>query len=281
MKKLTIGSAVYDDFDGIYFTYQSIKLNNQDILDDLDLLIIDNNPDSDHGKATKHFCEQAQGIRYIPYTEKQSTSVRNEIFNQAEGKFCMSVDCHVLFEHGTIKRLIDFFEENPDTEDLYHGPLLYERIGGPVIAKMIPQWRDHMYGFWGEDERANNIDGDPFEIEMHGLGIFACKTDSWLGFHEAFIGFGGEEGYIHNKYRKFNRKVWCLPFLRWLHRFDRPNGVKYRLILEDRLFNYFLGHKEVGLPYSDIINHFSKETPKVKLQPIINNVDQLFSNLSV
>ena len=87
MKKLTIGSAVYDDFDGVYFSYQSIRLNNQDIWDDLDLLIIDNNPDSAQGKATKSFCEKTKHIRYIPYTEKKSTAVRNEIFKNAEGEF--------------------------------------------------------------------------------------------------------------------------------------------------------------------------------------------------
>lgn len=275
MKKLTIGSAVYDDFDGVYFSYQSLRLNNQDILDDLDLLIIDNNPDSAQGKATKHFCNQSNGIRYIPYTDKQSTSVRNEIFNNAEGKFCMSIDCHVLFEPNTIKRLVQYFDENPETDDLYHGPMFYDSLKGNLVAKMLPKWRDHMFGIWGDDERANHIDGDPFEIDMHGMGIFATKTSSWLGFHESFIGFGGEEGYIHNKYRKFDRKIWCLPFLRWLHRFDRPNGVKYRLVLEDRLFNYFIGHKDVGLPYSDIINHFSKVTPKINLQEIIQNVNSL------
>lgn len=275
MKKLTIGSAVYDDFDGIYFSYQSLRLNNQDILDDLDFVIIDNNPDSKHGQTTKHFCKQS-GIRYIPYTEKASTSVRNEIFKNAQGKFCMSIDSHVLFEPNTIKRLIEYFDDNPDTEDLFHGPMFYDSLKGKLIAKMEPVWRHHMYGIWGNDTRADDKDGQPFEIDMHGLGIFACKTDKWLEFHKGFIGFGGEEGYIHKKYQNAGKKVWCLPFLRWLHRFDRPHGVNYRLILEDRLFNYFLGHKDLGLPYDDIIEHFTKETPKVQLQPIINKVDQMF-----
>ena len=84
MKKLTIGSAVYDDFEGVYFSYQSLRLNNKDILKDLDLVIIDNNPESEEGQATKHFCTQA-GIRYTPYTKKTSTAIRNEIFKNAEG----------------------------------------------------------------------------------------------------------------------------------------------------------------------------------------------------
>ena len=32
---------------------------------------------------------------------------------------------------------------------------------------------------------------------------------------------------------------------RWLHRFGRPNGIKYPLILEDRIWNYFVGWLEI------------------------------------
>lgn len=275
MKKLTIGSAVYDDFDGVYFSYQSIRLNNQDIWDDLDLLIIDNNPESAQGKATKSFCEKTRHIRYIPYTEKKSTTVRNEIFKNAEGEFCMSIDCHVLFEPNTIKKLIKYFEENSDTKDLFHGPMYYDIINGhDPCTHMDPVWRDHMYGTWGYDERGNNPENPPFEIPMHGLGIFTCKTDQWLGFNENFIGFGGEEGYIHKKYEKAGRKTWCLPFLRWLHRFDRPAGVKYPLVLEHRIKNYINGHRELGLPYDEIINHFKETNPNINIDALIEEIDQ-------
>ena len=166
MKKLTIGSAVYDDFEGVYFSYQSIRLNNQDILDDLDLLIIDNNPNSAEGKATKHFCKTAS-IRYIPYTEKASTAVRNEIFNNSEATFTMSIDCHVLFESETIKSLINFFEDHGDSRDLYHGPMLYDQLATTPVTQMDPVWRDHMFEIW----KSSKLEGEePFEIPMHGLG---------------------------------------------------------------------------------------------------------------
>lgn len=271
MKKLTIGSAVYDDFDGVYFSYQSIRLNNQDILDDLDLLIIDNNPESAQGKATKDFCKKSNHIRYIPYTEKKSTAVRNEIFNNAKGKFCMSIDCHVLFEPDTIKKLIKYFEENPETKDLFHGPMLYDMIKGHApCTHMDPVWRDNMFGIWGYDEKGNKPENPPFEISMHGLGIFACKTDEWLGFNKDFIGFGGEEGYIHKKYEKNGRKIWCIPFLRWLHRFDRPAGVKYPLVLVDRIRNYIIGYKELGLPLDEIKNHFKKNITSKKFEELVS-----------
>lgn len=278
MKKLTIGSAVYDDFDGVYFSFQSLRLNNQDVKDDLDFLIIDNNPESKQGKATKAFCEKARDIRYIPYAEKKSTAVRNEIFKNAEGEFCMSIDCHVLFEPNTIKKLINYFQANPDIQDLFHGPMLYDVINGhDPTTHMDPQWRSDMFGTWGYDKRGNDPDGHPFQIAMHGLGMFACKTDAWLGFNENFSGFGGEEGYIHKKFQKHGRKIWCLPFLRWLHRFDRPAGVKYPLKIEDRIRNYFIGHSELGLAHDEILEHFKNKIPEDSLNAMSKEIAQQFS----
>ena len=273
MKKLTIGSAVYDDFEGVYFTYQSLRLNNMDIWDDLDFVIIDNNPESAEGQATRQFCEGTQNIRYIPYTDRRSTSVRNEIFTNSEAEFCMSIDPHVLFEPDTIKRLISFFEDNPQSNDLYHGPMFYDVIKGhDPCSKMDPVWRDNMFGTWATDKRGNDKDNDPFEIEMHGLGIFACRTKAWLGFNEKFVGFGGEEGYIHKKFVAAGHKIWCLPFLRWVHRFQRPLGVKYPLLLEERIKNYLLGHEELGLPFDDIISHFKENHPDINIKDLIHTL---------
>ena len=272
MKKLTIGSAVYDDFEGVYFTYQSLRLNNQDILEDLEFIIIDNNPESEEGKATKEFYANV-GIKHIPYTEKRSTAVRNEIFKNASAEFCMSIDCHVLFEADTIKKLIEFFENHADSQDLYHGPMLYDIIKGhDAVSKMDPVWRDNMFGVWACDKRGEDPEGKPFEIEMHGMGIFACKTDEWLGFNEDFIGFGGEEGYIHKKFQQAGRKIWCLPFLRWVHRFQRPLGVKYPCIVEERIRNYFIGHHELGLDTQEIIDHFNETFPEVDSQQILDDL---------
>lgn len=279
MKKLTIGSAVYDDFDGIYFSYQSIRLNNIDILDDLDLVVIDNNPNSKQGLATADFCKKTNHIRYIKYTDKRSTSIRNEIFKNAQAPFCMSIDPHVLFEANTIKELIRYVDKKPRLNDLLHGPMFYDLITGALVAKMDPVWRNQMFGTWAYDERANDPNGPPFEIEMHGLGVFCCRTDAWLGFNEHFTGFGGEEGYIHKKFKKAGQRVWCLPFLRWLHRFQRPNGVPYPLKAKDKFFNYLVGAKDLGLPFDDIIEHFSKEIPNLNLDEIINSVSKLDLNI--
>ena len=277
MKKLTIGSAVYDDYEGVFFTYQSLRLNNMDIWDDLDLIIIDNNPESAEGEATRDFCNRTTNIRYFPHTEKLSNSVKNEIFKHAEGEFCMSIDCHVLFEPDTISRLISFLRKNKNSDDLYHGPMFYDQIQGyDPCSKMDPIWRGDMWGIWATDERGNDKHNEPFEIEMHGCGVFLSRTESWLGFNEGFRGFGGEEGYIHTKYRQAGRKVWCLPFLRWVHRFNRPRGVPYPLKVEDRIRNYLIGHQELGLPFDEIIDHFKESQPHVNVQSLIDNLDEPF-----
>ena len=49
-KVLTIGAATYDDFEGVFFTFQALRLANLERLDSLDLVVIDNNPTSSEGK---------------------------------------------------------------------------------------------------------------------------------------------------------------------------------------------------------------------------------------
>lgn len=89
----------------------------------------------------------------------------------------------------------------------------------------------------------------PFEIPAHGLGMFACRKEMWEkvgGFNRFFRGFGGEECYIHQKFRNKGSKVWVHPQIRWWHRFGRPDGAPYRLAQLDKVRNYVLGHLEMG-----------------------------------
>ena len=68
-------------------------------------------------------------------------------------------------------------------------------------------------------------DGEPFEIPMQGLGVFACRKRAWPGFNAAFHGYGGEEGYLHEKFRRTGARCLCVPWLRWMHRFKHPAGA--------------------------------------------------------
>ncbi|WP_158171372.1 glycosyl transferase family 2, partial [Rhodococcus sp. JT-3] len=69
---------------------------------------------------------------------------------------------------------------------------------------------------------------------------------------------GGEEGYIHEKFRINGGKVVCLPAFGWHHRFERPAGVPYRINWEDRVHNYLLGWSEVGWDLDSLHRQFSR-----------------------
>lgn len=99
----------------------------------------------------------------------------------------------------------------------------------------------------------------PFEIFAQGLGLFLTRKNSWLKFNEDQSGFGGEECYIHEKYRRAGRKCVCLPFLKWIHRFGRPEGVQYGVSTEQKLKNYIYEFKELGLDPTPLRRHFIGE----------------------
>lgn len=99
----------------------------------------------------------------------------------------------------------------------------------------------------------------PVEIFAQGLGLFLTRKNAWLKFNEHCVGFGGEECYIHTKYRQNGRKCYNLPFLKWLHRFGRPDGVSYILTLENKIRNYILEFLELGLDLSPVKQHLVTE----------------------
>ena len=53
MTTLTIGMATFDDFDGLYFTVQSLRLHHWADLKDCEILVVDNNPDGEDGKTVR------------------------------------------------------------------------------------------------------------------------------------------------------------------------------------------------------------------------------------
>ena len=269
--------ATFDDFEGVYFTIQALRLQTMAFADLLEIIVIDNNADSPEGQATQEFCNKA-GVRYVIENEIRSTAIRNRVFDEAQTEFALCIDPHVLFEPRTIERLLGEVDNLKDSPDLFHGPLLYDYLAptGKVISHMRPEWRDNMFGTWAHDEKAKDPDADAFEIPMAGMGMFAASTKHFKRFHSLFKGFGGEEGYIHEKTRKAGGKIWCLPWLRWVHRFQRPRAIPYPLKIEERISNYFVGFKDAGLPVDDIIEHFSETQPNVDLVALESTIDRLF-----
>ena len=252
MVALTIGMATYDDFDGVYFTLQALRLYQD--LQGTELLVVDNYGCDD----TRNFVEHWATGRYVRATDVVGTAApRGRVFREAQGEAVLCCDSHVLFAQGAIGRLKAFYRDHPECTDLLQGPLVYDDLDN-LATHSDPVWRGQMWGVWATDPRGRDPDGEPFDIPMQGLGAFSCRKDAWLGFNPRFRGFGGEEGYIHEKFRRAGRRTLCLPWLRWSHRFSRPRGVPYPLTVEDKLRNYLIGHAELGLDLRPIVAHFAE-----------------------
>jgi hypothetical protein len=260
--ELTIGMATYNDFDGVYFTLQALRLYQD--LERTELLVIDN-----YGcDETKNLVEDWLNGRYIRATDAVGTAAPRElVFREARGKAVLCCDCHVLFVPGAIARLKQYYREHPDCRDLLQGPLLFDDAKH-LATHFDPVWQAQMWGTWGSDQRGQEQDGEPFEIPMQGLGVFSCLKTAWPGFHPEFRGFGGEEGYIHEKFRRAGGRCLCLPWLRWMHRFTRASGPTYPLTVEEKLRNYLLGHSELGLDLDPVLQHFSEFLPREQVMAV-------------
>jgi hypothetical protein len=103
---LTIGMATYDDYDGVYFSVQSIRLHHPEVLERIEFVVIDNNPQGKCGEALRHLSEMIPNLRYVPWTETVGSIIKGRIFEEARGEVVLSMDCHVLFKPLALKRLI-------------------------------------------------------------------------------------------------------------------------------------------------------------------------------
>jgi glycosyltransferase involved in cell wall biosynthesis len=218
----------------------------------VEILVVDNKGDNNLRDWIKYWLD---GVRYERYTIScGTTQPRQHVFDAAKGDYVMCIDSHVLLGRNVVSDMIRWIDNNPKCDDLLHGPMMYDN-GKTYVTRMDPAWRDSMFGTW-EDPPRTELPDEPFEIPMMGLGLFCARRESWLGFNPAFRGFGGEEGYIHQKYRNHGRRVMCLPFLKWYHFFGLGTG--YQVSLVDRVRNYMIGFWEVGLDTAPVIEHFGK-----------------------
>ena len=170
---LTIGMATYQDYDGVYFTLQALRLHQD--LDSVELLVIDN-----FGcDATRQLVEGWTGGRYLRFREAQGTAApRDRLFREARGRAVLCLDSHVLLAPGAVARLKRYYRDHPRTRDLLQGPLLYDDLR-TLASHFDPVWRDGMWGVWAIDPRAENPRGRPFDIPMQGLGLFSCRKAAW------------------------------------------------------------------------------------------------------
>ena len=248
---ITIGMPSYNNPKEVWFTVEALRLY-QDIKG-CEILVLDNQGNEDTRKAARD-CK----VRYELFNDVNGTGpARNKIFELANHPFVLVIDSHVLLYPDAIKNLKWWLSNNwNEAKNLIHGPLVLSALVNSY-THYENVWRKEMWGIWPKAVKPDDIPNEPFEIEMMGCGLFGCRKDSWLGFHKDCKGFDGVEGVIQEKYRKNGRKVLCLPFLKWVHKFGPSSG--YPLRAEDKIRNFLLGFKEIDLDPSPIYEHFGQD----------------------
>lgn len=270
-KLLTIGMATYDDYDGVFFTVQSLRMHHLICRTErVEFIVLDNNPKGKCAEALENLMK-AIGGKYIPHDKVTSFS-KYEIAKHATGEYVLIMDCHVLLMPESINHLLKYYDIYGDCKNLVQGVLIYNDLQNKS-THFKEEWRGDMYGTWGFDKEGFESQ-KPFSIPMQGMGLFSFERKNWPGISPHFYGFGAEEGYIAEKFRKNGGDNICLPQLQWLHRFDRPNGVPFRLYLEDRVFNYFLGWMDIGGESHPMIkstyDYFKDKIPKGMVDKLLN-----------
>src|SRR4051812_44702951 len=108
---MTIGMAVYNDYSGVYFTVQSLRLALLNPAFNYEIIIVDN-----FGcQRTRQFANNID-CRYLLYTDVIGTAQpRNLIFQEARGDFVLCLDSHVLLAPGALERLYQYCQIHPYT----------------------------------------------------------------------------------------------------------------------------------------------------------------------
>lgn len=279
-KLLTIGMSTYDDYDGTYFTLQSLRMHHEICKsNDIEFIVLDNNPNGEHGsELNKLIMHWVRNGRYIEKNDICSSFNKYSIVEHANGKYILILDCHILLVPNAIDYLLNYYSNNPNCKDLVQGPLIYDDLMN-YATEFDAKWSGDMYGVWHTNKEAYDK-GEPFEIKMQGMGLCSFEKANWPGISPYFRGFGAEEGYIAEKFRRNGGRNICIPQLRWMHRFSRPNGVKYPLILEDRIWNYFVGWLEITKDPNhymivDTYNHFKSKIPEWSLNNLLEEAKKL------
>lgn len=251
MKKISLAIPIYDDFNSFVCCAVANELYNRAHIDEI--VVCDNNPTSADGEATRNFCA-ARGYVYVMNDTVNGTAPTKDkaIRSCKLGNWVVCLDSHVVLHPGFIRYLLSA-HLNPN--GLYYGPILLDDFK-TLNSHLDTKWGSGMRGMWASDARTTQQSS--FNIPNGAGGMFIVHRDHWLGFNPQMRGFGGEEGYLAEKYLQANRPVQCIPGCIWWHRFGRPRGVSYPLSHQDKFRNYYLGFKELGRAdlQMELMEHF-------------------------
>ncbi len=191
-------------------------------------------------------------VRYVPFAGASGTAqALNEVFRQARGRAVLCLDCHVLLAAGAVRKLIEYYAAHRECRDLLTGPLL--RDSRPSTHT---ETHGAALGTMGVRRAAAVDAGEPFESSNKEWDCSRADERHGSEFHPQFRGPSGCETYVMEKFRRRGGRVLCCPWLRWTHRFRRVGGVPYPVRQQDKLRNYLIGFRELGLDTRPLLEHF-------------------------
>lgn len=153
--ELTVGFAVADDYDGIYFTLQALQSYHAEALSVCELIVVDNKPGRS-SKAIRKLVEEdlapaCHSVRYIAMGDVQGTSpARQRIIDEATAPAFLVGDSHILLPQvGSLMQVIEYWRDHPNSLDLITGPVLWDNRQS-VYTHYEDIWNYRMWGVWGE-----------------------------------------------------------------------------------------------------------------------------------
>lgn len=262
---LTIAIPTFDDYRGLSMSLQSLNMHHRGL--GFDLLVFDNfNKCERSKKAAKN-----AKARLISDDAIQGTCYsKSRCIQESLGKFVLVLDSHVMFDVGSIRKLMEYLHQNSAAarSNIFHGPLV-SNAGDIYATEMKATWSSNSWGKWhNRITKEQPLPSQPFEIWGHGCGAFCVSKEAWPGYHPRCRGFGGEEGIIQEHYRARGGKAICLPFLQWTHSFNDGGHVSHPVSVDDKFRNNMLGI--TGLPnaeqlWADCIGHFTNSLSMNKI----------------
>jgi hypothetical protein len=268
--KLTISMAAYDDYDGVFFTIQSLRMHHN-LPADTEFVVIDNNPVGQNSETMKGFLKAVPNIKLIEEKGRKSSFVKYDAFKHATGDVILGLDCHILLQTGFIDALLSWWGANQGSPNLLTGPLVYNDLVS-LSSHLDETWRGNDFGIWATNHEALKK-GEPFEVPMQGMGCFSFWRDTAPHPNPEFRCFGAEEWYMAERTRINGGKVVCHPQMVWMHRFDWPPRT-FPMALNDKIMNYYRGwlelYKDTSHPrMQEMTKHWLTLIPQDKLDELI------------
>ena len=284
MKLLTIGFAVYGEFDSVWATLEGIRANHDPMHAKVDLVVVDNAPR--RCRRTEATTKSVGGRYYYRPDLNGTSRPRDACFRFSKTPWTAVGDGHIILETGAVDAMLAFAAANEKSKDLIHGPLINDagQLQSTGWTQPFPpglwgEWlcSPHARMVWEEAMTRWTHGGNPvptprealdklspWEIHSMGLGLWMMRTAAWPGFNSHFRSFGGEEGYIHEKVRRLGGKVLLHPSIRWRHKFRDIQGwdanpMPYSWTDADHIRNMIFGHRELGIDPVIIKTSFGKK----------------------